>query len=141
LQSVCERHAGRIAGTTRYLYPDVAALCEAARFEDGELDTFINPALIIEVLSSSTEAYDRGAKFEDYRRIETFVEYVLVSQTKPHIEQFRRQSEGQWLFSATSGLESFIDLASIGCRLSLAEIYDKVEFGPEPEPTIRKVHP
>jgi len=130
----------RIPGTARYTYPDVAALCDVARFEDKELDTLTNPALIIEVLSASTEAYDRGLKFEEYRHIETFVEYVLVAQTKPHIEQFRRQTDGQWLFSTTSGLESFIDFASVGCRLSLAEIYDKVEFGPEPEPAIRKMH-
>jgi Uma2 family endonuclease len=130
----------RIEGTTRYSYPDVTALCEAARFENAELDTLTNPSLIIEVLSASTEAYDRGSKFEDYRQIETLVEYVLVAQGKPHIEQFRRQADGQWLFSATSGLESVIDLASVGCRLSLAEIYDKVEFGPEPEPEVRKMN-
>lgn len=132
----------RIAGTTRYAYPDVAALCSSARFDDEEKDTLINPNLIIKVLSVSTEAYDRGEKFEYYRRIETLAEYVLVGQDKPHIEQFSRQPNGQWLFTETSGLESFVELTSVGCRLSLAEIYDKVEFGPEPQETdIQKINP
>lgn len=122
----------RITGTTRYHYPDAVAVCSAPRFDDEEKDTLINPDLIVEVLSASTEAYDRGEKFEYYRRIETFTEYVLVAQDKPHIEQFFRQANGQWLFTATSGLESFIDLTSVGCKLSLDEIYDKVGFGPEP---------
>ena len=120
----------RIAGTGRYVYPDVTAVCGAARFDDQELDTLINPSLIIEVLSTATEAYDRGEKFGYYRRIETFAEYVLVAQDKPHIEQFSSQPNGQWLFTATSGLESSVELPSVGCRLLLAEIYDKVEFEP-----------
>ena len=122
----------RIAGTNRYSYPDVAALCDQALFDDEQKDTLTNPRLIIEVLSASTEAYDRGGKFEYYRRIESLAEYVLVAQDKPHIERFARQSNDQWLFTATSGLESVVELSSVGCRLSLAEIYDKVQFGPEP---------
>jgi Uma2 family endonuclease len=120
----------RIAGTSRYVYPDVAALCGPAQFDDEEKDTLINPNLIIQVLST-TEAYVRGEKCEDYRRLDTVSEYILVAQDKPHIEQFARQPNGQWLFTVTSGLESFVELTSVGCRLSLAEIYDKVEFGPE----------
>ena len=88
--------------------------------------------MIIEVLSPSTEAYDRGEKFEYYRGIETITEYVLVAQDKPYIERFSRQPKDQWLFAATSGLESFVELTSVGCRLPLAEIYDKVEFGQVP---------
>ncbi len=122
----------RIAGATRYNYPDVVALCGLAGFDDKEQDTLVNPNLIVEVLSASTEAYDRGEKFEYYRRIEAFAEYVLVAQDKPHIEQFSRQPNGQWLFTATSGLESLVDLTSVACRLLLTEVYDKVEFGPEP---------
>ncbi len=121
----------RIPGTARYCYPDVSALCGSGRFEDEHRDTLVNPNLVIEVLSASTEAYDRGEKFEFYRRIETLSEYVLVAQDKPQIEQFNRQPNGQWLFTATSGLEAFIELPSVGCKISLAEIYDKVEFGPE----------
>ena len=122
----------RIAGTKRYCYPDVAALCDPAVFDDEQKDTLINPSLIIEVLPASTEAYDRGEKFEYYRRIESLMEFVLVAQDKPYIERFTRQSNDQWLFTATSGIESFVELSSAGCRLSLAEIYDKVQFGPEP---------
>ena len=122
----------RIAGTKRYCYPDLAALCEPVLFDDEHKDTLINPSLILEVLSASTEAYDRGEKFEHYRLIKSLAEYVLVSQDKPHIERFARQSNEQWLFTSTSGLDSLVELPAIGCRLSLAEIYDKVQFGPEP---------
>ena len=120
-----------IAGTARYCYPDVAALCNPAVFDDEQKDTLLNPNLIIEVLSASTEAYDRGEKFEYYRRIESLKEFVLVAQDKPYIERFTRQTNDQWLFTSTSGLESFVELSSVGCRLSLAEIYDKVQFGPD----------
>src|SRR5207249_413384 len=108
----------RISGTTRYTYPDVVALCEPARFADDKKDTLTNPNLIVEVLSASTEAYDRGEKFESYRGIESLAEYVLVSQDKPHIEQFRRQESGEWIFTATSGLSSSVELVSVGCRIS-----------------------
>ncbi len=127
----------RIAGTTRYAYPDVVALCGTGLFDDSEKDTLVNPNLIIEVLSVPTEAYDRGEKFENYRRVETCTEYVLVAQDKPHIEQFRKQPTGQWLFTATSGIESTVELESVGCRLSFSEIYDKVEFGKEPEGSVQ----
>jgi Uma2 family endonuclease len=119
----------RIMGTSRYVYPDAVALCGPPHFEDQEQDTLTNPNLIVEVLSTTTEAYDRGEKFEYYRRIETLTEYVLIAQDKPHVEQFFRQSNGQWLFTETSGMEKTIELPSVGCQLSLAELYDKVEFG------------
>lgn len=76
----------------------------------------------------SLEAYDRGRKFEDYRRIATLSEYVLIAQDKPHIEQFRKQADGQWLFTDTSGIENIVEFPSISCKLALAEIYEKVEF-------------
>src|SRR5712692_9017329 len=117
----------RIMGTSRYVYPDAVALCGSPLFEDQEQDTLTNPNLIVEVLSTTTEAYDRGEKFEYYRRIETFTEYVLIAQGKPHVEQFSRQSNGQWLFTETSGMEKTIELPSVGCKLSLAELYDKAE--------------
>ncbi len=116
----------RIPGTRRYFYPDLVAVAEAPKFEDEEQDTLVNPVLIIEVLSASTEIYDRGAKFESYGRIDTVVEYVLVSQTQAHIERFQKQTNGQWLFTATIGIGSFVDLSSVGCRLSVTEIYDKI---------------
>jgi len=91
----------KISSTGMYAYPDVAALCGEALFEDTHLDTLINPALIIEVLSPSTEAYDRGGKFSHYRKIESLVEYVLVAQDRYSVERFLRQ-ESQWLFSEST---------------------------------------
>jgi Uma2 family endonuclease len=121
----------RIMGTSHYVYPDAVALCGSPLFEDQEQDTLTNPNLVVEVLSTTTEAYDRGEKFEYYRSIETCNEYLLIAQDKPHVERFSRQSDGQWLFTATSGLGNSIELKSVDCRLLLAELYDKVEFGSE----------
>lgn len=118
-----------IPATGLYTYPDVIAICGEPRFEDRELDTLLNPTLILEILSPTTEAYDRGKKFEHYQTIESLAEYVLVSQESPRVEQYIRQDGGRWLFSATSGLDNRLILASIGCELELAEVYDKVPFG------------
>lgn len=112
-----------------YTYPDIIALCGEARFDDEQRDTLLNPALIIEVLSKSTEAYDRGEKFEHYRKIESLTEYVLVSQEKQHIDHYIRQSDNQWLFSEANRKDSIIELSSISCSLPVIEIYDKVEIG------------
>jgi Uma2 family endonuclease len=87
----------------------------------------LNPIVIVEVLSSSTERYDRGTKFESYQRIASLMEYVLVSQERPRVEQFLRQPDGRWLYSETSDHGS-IKLTSIDCELSLSDMYDKVEF-------------
>ena len=119
-----------IPATGLYTYPDVTVVCGEPRFEEGqEMDTLLNPSLIIEVLSPTTEAYDRGKKFEHYDTIESLAEYVLVSQTTPRVEQFTRQEGGRWLFTATSGLDAKVLFSSIGCELALAEIYHKVPLG------------
>lgn len=118
-----------IPATGLYTYPDLVVVCGDPRFEDQELDTLLNPTLIIEVLSPTTEAYDRGKKFEHYRTIESLAEYVLVSQDAPRIEQYVRQEGGSWLLTATPGLDSRMILASVGCELALAEVYDKVSLG------------
>jgi len=104
------------------------AFCGEPRFEDTLRDTLLNPTLIIEVLSPSTEAYDRGKKFEFYRSIPSFREYLLVAQDEPRVEQFTLQADGRWIFTATAGLDSTVTLASISCVLAMAEIYDKVSF-------------
>jgi Uma2 family endonuclease len=119
----------RIPETSLYTYPDVVVLCGEPIFEDETVDTLLNPLLIVEVLSPTTEAYDRGKKFEGYRTIASLAEYVLVSQHEPRVEQFLRQDGGHWLFTATHGRERSISLASIQCELALAEIYDKVALG------------
>lgn len=118
-----------IPATGLYTYPDLVVVCEDPRFEDQELDTLLNPALIIEVHSPTSEAYDRGKKFWHYRSIDSLAEYVLVCQDRPRIEQYVRQEGGSWLLTATPGLDSRMILASVGCELALAEVYDKVQFG------------
>lgn len=113
-----------------YTYPDIVVVCGEPKFDDDQLDTLLNPTLIIEVLSPSTEAYDRGKKFEHYRTIPSFAEYLLVSQTEPLIERYLRQDDGGgWLFTAVAGLESRIELPTIRCELALGEVYEKVKFG------------
>lgn len=117
-----------IPATGLYTYPDVVVVCGEPQFEDEQLDTLLNPLLIVEVLSSSTEAYDRGKKFEHYRTVASLGEYLLVAQDEPRVERYQRQEGGLWLFQAAVGLEAVVGLASIPCRLALAEVYDKVRF-------------
>ena len=107
-------------------YPDVVITCKKPRFEDETLDTLTNPQVVIEVLSKSTEQFDRGTKFEYYRSIDSLMEYVLVAQDRKHIDHFLRQSDGSWLMREASGDTGVIELPSIGCQLSLADIYAKV---------------
>jgi Uma2 family endonuclease len=119
-----------IPSTGLYTYPDLAVVCGEPRFEDGEVDTLLNPTLIVEILSPTTEAYDRGKKFEHYDAIESLAEYVLVSQTSPRVEQYVRQAGAHWLFTATSGLSGRVVFPSINCELALAAIYHKLPAGP-----------
>ncbi len=109
-----------------YTYPDLAAVCGEPHFEDDQVDTLTNPTLIMEVLSDSTEKYDRGEKFANYRRIESLREYVLVAQDKIRVEHYVRDGE-QWVFSEVSDPHSTFLLPSIGCELTLSAIYEKVE--------------
>ena len=110
-----------------YAYPDVAAVCGEVRFDDEQRDTLLNPSVIVEVLSESTEGYDRGKKFEYYRRLDSLVEYVLVAQDAHHVEHYVRQADNRWLLSEYASAQDAISLPSISAHLSLAEIYDKVE--------------
>lgn len=122
----------KISSTGMYTYPDVAALCGEAHFEDTHLDTLINHTLIIEVLSPSTEAYDRGGKFSHYRKIQSLMEYVLIAQDWYSVERFLRQ-ENQWLFSESTDLSDTVHLQSIQCDLLLRDIYDKVTIPDDTE--------
>jgi len=119
----------KVSATGLYTYPDVVALCEEAQFDDDQKDTLLNPTVIIEVLSPSTEAYDRGEKFAHYRKLTSLAEYVLISQDKPHVEHYVRQPDNQWLLSEASRLQDTVRLPSISSTLVLAEIYEKVEVG------------
>jgi Uma2 family endonuclease len=112
----------------RYTYPDVSALCGTSQFEDNTQDTLLNPSVIIEVLSPSTESYDRGKKFQYYRTLESLQEYILIAQDGHHIDHFLRQDAFQWLLSEVDGLEGTLELSSIQCRLALADVYDKITF-------------
>jgi Uma2 family endonuclease len=118
----------KVSATGLYTYPDVVVASGEREFDDDRRDTLLNPGLVIEVLSPSTEAYDRGKKFAHYRTIESLVEYVLVSQEEPHVERYARKPDGDWLLHEARRLEDSIDLPSIGCVLQLADVYDQVEF-------------
>lgn len=113
------------AEARNYYYPDIAVVCGAPQFEDAQVDTLLNPTLLIEVLSPSTEAYDRGGKFAHYRKIPSLREYLLVTQDQPGIERYMRQGDF-WILSEAIGLEASMPLESIDCILSLSEVYDKV---------------
>ena len=117
----------KVSPTGLFTYPDVVVVCGQAQFDDSQLDTLLNPILIVEVLDS-TEAYDRGRKFEHYRKLESLMEYVLIAQHRPHVESYRRQPDQRWVLTESDGLESSLRLDAIDCELALAEIYDKVEF-------------
>ncbi len=113
--------------TASYFYPDVVVICGEPRAEDDNFDILLNPTLIVEVLSPSTEAYDRGEKFEHYQHIASLKEYILVSQDKVHVEQYRRQGE-QWLLTEFREIEEVLSLLSIDCELRLRDVYRRVKF-------------
>jgi Uma2 family endonuclease len=118
----------RVNASGLYTYPDATALCGEPQFLDDVRDTLLNPNLIAEVLSPSTEAYDRGRKFEHYRTIESLREYLLVSTERVSAELFTRQADGRWLLSAATKMEDVLDLQSIGCRVALADLYEDVDL-------------
>ena len=113
--------------TSSYFYPDVVVVWGEPRFEDDVFDILLNPTVIIEVLSPSTEAYDRGDKFAHYRQLHSLQEYILVSQDKVHVEHYVRQTE-QWVLTDFQKLEQQLPLTSIQCELPLQEIYENVPF-------------
>jgi Uma2 family endonuclease len=116
-----------VSRTGLYTYPDIVAVCGEPQFQDSEVDTLLNPNLIVEVLSPSTEAYDRGRKFGHYRRLESLKEYVLVDQEQVRVERYTRQGD-EWLLAELSSLEDTLRLDSIGCTVALREIYAKVQL-------------
>jgi Uma2 family endonuclease len=125
-----------------YSYPDVLVVCGERKFHDEYQDVLLNPNVIIEVLSKSTEAFDRGEKFIRYRTwLPTLSDYILVSQDRPMIEHYRRQSDGEWILSTMDGLDAELKIESIGCSLKLNDVYDSVQF-PTPQNTfIEDDHP
>jgi Uma2 family endonuclease len=117
-----------------YYYPDIVAVCGTPHFEDKELDTLLNPTLLIEVLSRSTHKKDKGDKTEQYLSMESLQDYLMIAQDHPLVEHYQRQDVDQWLLTRYRTLGATLDLLSIGCTLSLADVYDKVNFDLPPAP-------
>jgi Uma2 family endonuclease len=113
--------------TGLYTYPDVMAVCGERKYLDAEVDTLLNPTLIVEVLSDSTESYDRGRKFGHCRQLASLREYVMIAQDEIRVERYTRQGD-DWILSVFSKLDDTLRLSSIDCEVPLREIYDKVEF-------------
>lgn len=112
-----------------FSYADLTVVCGPPLFHDEHQDVLLNPTVIIEVLSKSTESFDRGEKFLRYRTwIETLTDYILLWQTQPMAEHFQRQPDGKWLLTTVRGLEDSLDIASIDCHLRISEVYDRVSF-------------
>jgi Uma2 family endonuclease len=120
----------KVRTKTKYSYPDLTVICDEPVYDDDPNGNAIllNPTLIVEVLSPSTEAYDRGDKFTAYRELKSFSEYLLISQTRPLIEQYTKQNDGSWKFLAHQGIENIFRLETINCTLTLKDIYRRVNF-------------
>ncbi len=129
-RSGCEQYANDmrvwIPSAGLYTYPDVVVVCDPPHFEDDECETLLNPTLIVEVLSPSTEDYDRGRKFAYYRSIPSLQVFVLVAQDRAHVEVFTRQPDDRWLLWETDDLDGTLELPEIGATLKMADVYDRV---------------
>lgn len=117
----------KVSETGLYTYPDVVVVCDEPRFEDGYFDTLLNPTVIVEELSPSTENYDRNEKFMSYQTIGSLQEYILISQNGVHVEQYFLQ-DGEWILKEYLSLDDVFQIASIECQLALRAIYAKVRF-------------
>ena len=111
-----------------YTYPDVVIVCGPPRFLDQQFDTLLNPAAIFEILSPSTQDYDRGSKFELYRTIPSLRDYILIAQDRVHLEHFSREPNGNWLLQESNQLDSSLTIPTLDLSLPLAEIYRRVAF-------------
>jgi Uma2 family endonuclease len=114
-----------VPDSRKFFYPDISVVCEESRFADDERDILLNPALIVEILSESTAAVERGKKFQSYQQIESLQEYLLVSQDEYVVEHFLRQENDHWLYTKSSGLEEVVELPNVECQLALRDIYAK----------------
>jgi len=117
----------KVSHTGLYTYPDIVVVCGNICFENMDNDTLLNPTVIVEVLSDSTEAYDRGEKFAHYRRLESLQEYILVAQYHVRIEHYIRRGT-EWILSEASTLDKTVNLIAIDCNVALRDVYDKVQF-------------
>lgn len=117
----------RMPDSRKYFYPDITVVSGEPQFHDDRKDVILNPVLLIEVLSKSTEAFDRGLKFQAYQQLPSLGEYLLVAQDAPFVEQFVRQDDGTWSYRAAAGRESSLSLPSVECTLDLNAVYNKVD--------------
>ena len=122
----------KVEGTGLFTYPDLSVVCGGLKFANDSDDTFVNPTVLAEVLANSTEAHDRGKKFEHYQQIPTLKEYLLVSQKEPRIEQYIRQQGRDWLLRQAAGMDASLAIPSLEIAISLAEIFANVKFAPTP---------
>ena len=122
----------KVTASGLYCYPDVVVVCGEPEFEDEEGDTLLNPRVVIEVLSKSTDRYDRTTKFDHYQRVPAVQEYVLVSQDEPLVERYVRQADGAWGRVAFAGLDAELAFASVPAAVPLRDVYAGVTFPPPP---------
>lgn len=118
----------KITATGLYTYPDIVMVCEEPQFEDDRFDTLLNPRVIVEVLSDSTEKYDRGTKFAHYRQLPSVQEFVLVAQDRPFVERYVRQADGSWLMTAFSEMTQTFAFGTVAAHVAFADIYRGVTF-------------
>jgi Uma2 family endonuclease len=125
-----------VSKTGLYTYPDASVICGGIELDERDTTgkTALNPTLLVEVLSASTEAYDRGKKFDHYSQIPSLRDLLLVSQDEPLVERFSRNRDDTWTRSVARGLGASLELPSIGVTLPLTEVYDKVNFPAVPTP-------
>ena len=119
----------RVSPSGLFCYPDVVVVCGELQFSDAEKDTVTNPLLVVEVLSPSTEGWDRGGKFARYRMLESLREVVFVSQGRVLVEQFTRQADGRWILTEATRLDEVLAVESVACDLPVSEVYEKVDLG------------
>jgi Uma2 family endonuclease len=122
----------KVSATGLYTYPDIVIVCDEPQFEDNVFDTLLNPRVVVEVLSDSTERYDRGVKFAHYRQLPSVQEYVLVAQDRPLVERYVRQPDDTWVLTAFSDMKQTFAFGTVPAKVPLAEIYSGVEFPENP---------
>jgi Uma2 family endonuclease len=123
----------QVSATSLYTYPDILIVCGEPQFEDAVFDTLLNPQVLLEVLSDSTEKYDRGTKFRHYQKIPSLQEYVLVAQDRPVIDRFVRQADDGWLLTTFADLAETFSFASVPVRIPMAQIYAGVQLLENPD--------
>ena len=127
----------KVTQTGLNTYPDLSVVCGPPQFTDpAKRDTLINPTVIVEILSPSTERYDRGLKFQSYRTIASLQEYILIAQDRRHIERYARHEGNQWILTEALGPQASLYIAALAATLDLADVYEQVEMPDTPEPSI-----